>query len=72
MIGSCGDVRAIFYMMLLALQFACQPILTKKFTPKEINRSSVVLTQDIVKFVMAGTVLVLSGEWANAIAGELS
>jgi len=69
MIGSCGDVRAIFYMTLLAFQFACQPILTKKFTPKDINRSSVVLTQDIVKFVMAGAVLVLGGEWASAIVG---
>jgi len=56
-------------MALLALQFGLQPILTKKYTPKDINRSTVVLTQDVVKFAMAGFVLVFSGGWASAVSG---
>ena len=39
------DLEAGFYMLLLALQFGTQPALTKKFTPKGINRSTVVMAQ---------------------------
>lgn len=59
-------------MFLLALQFGLQPVLTKRFTPKTINRSTVVFSQDVVKFFMAGTVLFLTGGWAEAVAGEFS
>ena len=59
-------------MCLLALQFGLQPILTKRFTPTTINRSTVVLTQDVVKFFMAGSVLVVTGGWTDAVAGEAS
>ena len=61
--------QAILYMFLLATQFGLQPILTKRFTPKTINRSTVVFSQDVVKFFMAGTFLLLTGEWTNAVAG---
>ncbi|EED95628.1 hypothetical protein THAPSDRAFT_16344, partial [Thalassiosira pseudonana CCMP1335] len=43
---------AITCMALLALQFGIQPILVRKFTPQTINRSSVVLIQEVVKFVI--------------------
>lgn len=39
------DLEAGLYMLLLALQFGTQPALTKKFTPKGINRSTVVMAQ---------------------------
>jgi UDP-sugar transporter A1/2/3 len=47
---------AIVCMSLLALQFGIQPILVRKFTPQTIVRSSVVLVQEVVKFVIAGTI----------------
>jgi UDP-sugar transporter A1/2/3 len=47
---------AITCMSLLALQFAIQPILVRKFTPQTIVRSSVVLVQELVKFVIAGAI----------------
>jgi len=62
-------IEAILSMSLLALQFGLQPSLTRKFTPKTINRSTVVFTQDIVKFFMAGAALLFTGGWANAIVG---
>lgn len=46
---------AITCMALLALQFGIQPILVRKFTPQTINRSSVVLIQEVVKFGIAGS-----------------
>ena len=47
---------AITSMSLLALQFGIQPILVRKYTPQTIVRSSVVLVQELVKFVIAGTI----------------
>jgi hypothetical protein len=38
---------AWWYMTLLAFQFGTQPILTKKYTPKTICRSTVVLAQEV-------------------------
>lgn len=64
-----NDVKACFYMFLLALQFGCQPILTKKFTPPKINRSAFVLVQDVIKFTMAAWMLYLSGNWSSVTSG---
>uniref|UniRef100_A0A7S2YRJ9 Sugar phosphate transporter domain-containing protein n=1 Tax=Entomoneis paludosa TaxID=265537 RepID=A0A7S2YRJ9_9STRA len=47
------DRTALFYMGLLALQFGIQPLLTRKFTPPGITRSTVILVQELLKFVMA-------------------
>ena len=52
-------MKAILRMCLLALLYGLQPSLTRKFTPEAINRSTVVFTLDIVKFFMAGTVLLV-------------
>jgi solute carrier family 35 (UDP-sugar transporter), member A1/2/3 len=54
------DGRALFYMFLLALQFGFQPSLTRQFTPPGINTSTVVLVQEVIKFVFAATMLRLS------------
>jgi UDP-sugar transporter A1/2/3 len=45
--------NAILYMSLLAIQFGVQPILVRRFTPMGICKSSVVLTQELVKGVIA-------------------
>lgn len=57
------------YMFLLALQFASQPILTKKYAPKTIVRSTYVLAQEIVRLVMAILLLLSTGSWQIATAG---
>ena len=44
---------ALWYMLLLAIQFGSQPILTRMFTPKTITRSTVVMMQDVVKVVLS-------------------
>lgn len=59
------------YMSLLALQFGIQPMLTKKFTPKTITRTTVVLCQDIVKFLAAALFLWASGSWTTSLQGTL-
>ncbi len=63
------DIKPALYMTLLALQFACQPILTKKFTPKSINRSTVVMCQDVVKVIITYVALLTTGTWSKAIQG---
>jgi len=63
------DLEAVLYMALLALQFGTQPALTKRFTPKKVNRSTVVMTQEVAKFIISCSFLFMSGNWASAIAG---
>lgn len=60
---------AWWYMTLLAFQFGAQPILTKKYAPTSICRSTIVLAQEVTKFVMAGSLLYVSGSWAPSVAG---
>lgn len=62
-------IEAIVSMSLLALQFGLQPSLTRKFTPKNINKSTVVFTQDFVKLCMAALALLITGGWSEAIVG---
>lgn len=61
--------EAIVSMILLALQFGIQPILVRRFTPKSINKSTVVFVQDAIKFILAGSALVLTGSWTAAVKG---
>ena len=63
------NTNAFVFMVLLALQFGLQPILTKKFTPKTVNRSTIVLTQEMVKFIAAGGILLFTGSWSDVVAG---
>ena len=55
-----------WYLSLLALQFGFQPLLTKAYTPSNINRSTVVLAQDVVRFSVCCLFLFLSGSWSLA------
>jgi hypothetical protein len=55
-----------WYLSLLALQFGCQPLLTKAYTPSNINRSTVVLAQDVVRFSVSCLCLFLGGSWSLA------
>jgi UDP-sugar transporter A1/2/3 len=53
--------QAIFYMALLTIQFGCQPMLTAKFTPKTACRTSIIIVQESIKFIIASTMLFASG-----------
>lgn len=63
------NAHSLAFMVLLALQFGLQPILTKKFTPKTVNRSTIVLTQEMVKFIVSGCILLFTGTWSDAFSG---
>lgn len=65
------DRNALLYMFLLALQFGMQPMLTRKFTPKEICRSTVIMMQELLKLILAFSMLTISGSRESAFAGEL-
>jgi UDP-sugar transporter A1/2/3 len=56
-------------MLLLSLQFGMQPTLTRNFTPDGICRSTVILMQEILKFVFASFMLTISGSKKEAITG---
>lgn len=45
--------KALVFMGLLALQFGVQPLLVRKFTSQGIIKSSIVLTQESIKFLVA-------------------
>lgn len=49
--------EATIYLALLALQFGIQPILMQRYAATGIIRSTVVLLQEVTKFLIAGTVL---------------
>jgi UDP-sugar transporter A1/2/3 len=54
------------YMLLLAVQFAVQPILTKRFAPQKIIKSTYVLAQDLTRLVICLSLLWMTGGWATA------
>ena len=64
------DGRALFYMTLLAIQFGLQPILTRTYAAPEINKSTVILMQEILKFFIAYSMLNFSGNQKAALKGE--
>ena len=53
-------MKAYIYMILLAIQFGIQPILTRSYTPSGITRSTVILIQELFKLIIAFTMLQLS------------
>lgn len=61
--------KSMMYMVLLTVQFGLQPMLTHRFTPKSVCKSTVILIQELVKFFLAMTILILSGEFSIAIKG---
>ena len=54
-------------MVLLSLQFAVQPILTKRYAPKTMIRSTYVLAQDLTRILIAASCLTLTGSWTTAV-----
>ena len=65
-----GDVMMAWSSMsLLALQFACQPILTKNFATSDIVRTTYVIAQDILRFVMCACLLAMTSGWSS-VAGQ--
>ena len=61
--------KAYVYMILLAIQFGIQPIISRRYTSPAINKSTVLLVQEIVKFIMAYMMLLLSGNTSNVMKG---
>jgi UDP-sugar transporter A1/2/3 len=55
--------KSAYFLSLLALQFGLQPILTKKFTPNNIIRSTVVLAQDTSRFLICLLMIFLTGNF---------
>lgn len=55
------------YLGLLAIQFGCQPILTKKLIPKSIVRSTVILAQDSSRFLLCLIMLLITGTFGEVI-----
>ncbi|ACI65730.1 predicted protein, partial [Phaeodactylum tricornutum CCAP 1055/1] len=63
------DRSALIYMLLLAVQFGLQPILTRRFTPPDITRSTVVLIQELVKGLLALSMMQITGSTKSALNG---
>lgn len=63
------DKQAAGYMVLLAVQFGLQPVLTKRFAPPTVCRSTVILCQEIIKFGLALLMLNISGKRKASLEG---
>ena len=63
------DAKTIIIMVLLALQFGLQPILTKSYIPQTVCKSSVVLCQEAVKFALAFFLLQIRGGIKESLEG---
>jgi len=69
--------RALFYMALLAVQFAIQPILTQKYVPKDADLKNVVIATEILKIFLGSAMLSIGstrgqageGGWSKALKG---
>ena len=57
------------YMVLLALQFAFQPIVTRSFASKSLIKGTYVFSLDVMRALICLTTLWLTGSWAAATAG---
>jgi hypothetical protein len=63
------SLAAWWYLTLLAVLVGAQPFFMKKYIPKTICRSTVVLMQEVAKFVTAAGLLWVSGGWTASFAG---
>jgi len=66
--GGALSLQAIWYMFLLALQFGVQPILTRKFTPTTVCRTTVIIAQEATKFCLGLFMLITSGNFKSALS----
>ena len=53
--------RGYFFMLLLALQFGLQPVFTKEFVDKDVDKAVFVLALEALKFTLGLAILVTSG-----------
>ena len=62
--------KAIIFMCLLACQFGIQPIVTKKYTSTKIIKSTVILTQEIIKLIIGILGISLSNKtsWSEVLS----
>jgi len=61
------QILPLTYMVLLSLQFAVQPVITQKFAPKTMVRSTYVLAQDLTRVAMTALLLTASGSWTSVL-----
>ncbi|GAX11316.1 hypothetical protein FisN_15Lh246 [Fistulifera solaris] len=59
--------EAVIYLALLALQFGLQPILMQRYAPVGIIRSTVVILQEVTKFLFSGSILLVNQSWSSAL-----
>jgi len=69
--GSKSDlsVQAVIYMSILAFQFGSQPVLTKLFVSPSVCKTSIVIAQEICKFVISFLMLFANGSWPKVVSG---
>mmetsp|Transcript_16031 Transcript_16031/g.20958 ORF Transcript_16031/g.20958 Transcript_16031/m.20958 type:complete len:416 (-) Transcript_16031:779-2026(-) len=58
-----------FYMLMLSLQYACQPLLSKRYAPKSIVKGSFIFAQDMVRVFTSLALLLVTGSWNEAVTG---
>eukprot|EP00658_Telonema_sp_P-2_P028972 TRINITY_DN2209_c0_g1_i8.p1 TRINITY_DN2209_c0_g1~~TRINITY_DN2209_c0_g1_i8.p1 ORF type:complete len:597 (+),score=149.84 TRINITY_DN2209_c0_g1_i8:183-1973(+) len=58
-LGSPGQLRGVLFGCLLALQYGMQPLLTKECIGDKVNKSSIVVVQEVSKFAIAGTLMAM-------------
>jgi UDP-sugar transporter A1/2/3 len=63
------SVPPTVFFILLSIQCGCQPVLTKLFMPTTIVRSTAVLGQEGVKFVISMAYLASSNDWSAVAQG---
>jgi len=70
--GSKSDlsVQAVIYMSILAFQFGSQPVLTKLFVSPSVCKTSIVIAQEICKFVISFLMLFANGSWPKVVSGK--
>eukprot|EP01134_Creolimax_fragrantissima_P007211 CFRG7211T1 len=57
--------RALGFMLLLALQFGSQPLLTKKFIPVDMSPTAAVIACEVTKIVFSVVMLISEGDLGN-------
>jgi len=63
--------RGKFFMVALALQYGWQPLMTKECIGPDVQKSSIVIFQEIFKFFLSVTLLLMEGgpaKWSEVLA----
>ena len=57
--------RGKFFMVALALQYGWQPLMTKECIGPDVQKSSIVIFQEVFKFFLSVTMLLMEGGFAK-------